>query len=71
MNRVQDIVTSDEELKNSYSQNFVNKRYLNAFNILENNSQLDSKKFTADKINLISTLLSTLQLYLLQSILFA
>lgn len=63
MNRVQDIVTSDEELKNSYSQNFVNRRYSNAFNILENNSQLDSKKFTADKINLISTLLSTLQNY--------
>lgn len=63
MNRVQDIVTSDEELKNSYSQDFVNRQYLNAFNILENNSQLDSKKFTADKINLISTLLSTLQNY--------
>lgn len=63
MNRVQDIVTSDEELKNSYSQNFVNRRYSNAFNILENNSQLNSKKFTADKINLISTLLSTLQNY--------
>lgn len=63
MNRVQDIVTSDEELKNSYSQNFVNRRYSNAFNILENNPQLNSKKFTADKINLISTLLSTLQNY--------
>ena len=63
MNRVQDIVTSDKELKNSYSQDFVNRQYLNAFNILENNSQLDSKKFTADKINLISTLLSTLQNY--------
>ena len=63
MNRVQDIVTSDEELKNSYSQNFVNRRYSNAFNILENNPQLNSKKFIADKINLISTLLSTLQNY--------
>jgi len=63
VNRVQDIVTSDEELKNSYSQNFVNRRYSNAFNILENNSQLNSKKFIADKINLISTLLSTLQNY--------
>lgn len=63
MNIVQDIVTSDEELKNSYSQNFVDRKYSNAFNILENNPQLNSKKFIADKINLISTLLSTLQNY--------
>ena len=59
--RVQDIKISDQSLANTYINYFVNGQYEDAFNLLENNPQLDSKKFTEDVINYISQYLYNIE----------
>lgn len=61
MSRVQDIQISDSSLKAQYISNFVNGDYQAMINLLANNPQLDSKAFSANLINDIAEILSTLQ----------
>ena len=55
--RYQDINISDNIFKNEYSARYINSQYSSAYNILDNNSQLNSKKFVAEIINTISNIL--------------
>lgn len=48
---VQDIQISDKTLWRNYIQEFIAGNYQNAFNIINNNSQLQNKAFVADVIN--------------------
>ena len=63
MNRVQDISISDSSLLNDYLSYFLNEDYNSAFNLLNNNPQLDKKKFVANVLNSIASILTTLQNY--------
>lgn len=59
--RYQDINISDNILKKEYSTQYINEQYNYAYNILDNNEQLESKKFVAEIINTISNILYSLQ----------
>lgn len=59
--RYQDINISDNIFKNEYSARWINSQYSSAYNILDNNSQLNSKKFVAEIINTISNILYSLE----------
>ena len=61
MARVQDIQTSDANLKAQYIANFINGNYQAMAAIISNNPQLDTKAFMADVINIISEQLTDLQ----------
>lgn len=63
MNRMQDIKISDSSLIKSYINYFLSGDYNSAFNLLSENSQLDTKKFVASMINGIANILSILQNY--------
>ena len=52
--RYQDIQISDVSLRNQFVQYWMNGNYQQAFNIINNNPQLDSKAFVAEIINLIT-----------------
>lgn len=57
MKRVQDIHISDSSLISEYINNFLSGNYNEAFNLLENNSQLENKQVIASLMNTISDLL--------------
>lgn len=59
--RYQDINISDNIFKNEYSAKYINSQYSSAYNILDNNRQLNSKKFVAEVINTISDILYSLE----------
>lgn len=59
--KVQDINISDNSLKNEFSNKYNNNQYSAAYEILDNNDQLNTKKFIAEVVNFISETLSTLQ----------
>ena len=59
--RYQDINISDNIFKNEYSAKYISSQYSSAYNILDNNSQLNSKKFVAEVINTISDILYSLE----------
>ena len=59
--RYQDINISDNIFKNEYSARYINNQYSSAYNILDNNRQLNSKKFVAEVINTISDILYSLE----------
>ena len=61
MDRWQDISISDADLKAEFITRFFNGDYLNAFRIIEDNSQLNTKAFVANVMNEIANLLSLLQ----------
>lgn len=61
MNRWQDISISDANLKAEFITKFFNGDYLNAFRIIEDNPQLNTKAFVSNVMNEISNLLSLLQ----------
>lgn len=63
MNRMQDVKISDSSLIKSYINYFLSGDYNSAFNLLSENSQLDTKKFVADTINSLANMLSILQNY--------
>lgn len=58
---VQDIHISDAILKNNYSNKYNNKEYEEAYEILDNNAQLNSKKFISEIMNFISNNLLSIQ----------
>lgn len=59
--RWQDISISDASLKAEFISKFLNGDYTNAFAIIENNPQLDTKAFLANVLNEIANFLSLLQ----------
>lgn len=62
--KYQDIQLSDVALKTQFVDNWLNGNYSQAFAVIDNNPQLDTKAFTADVLNLISAAIITLeQLY--------
>lgn len=61
MSRFQDIALSDVNLKAEFITRFFNGDYLNAFRIIEDNPQLNTKAFVANVMNEIANLLSLLQ----------
>lgn len=61
MSKWQDISISDAGLKAEFITRFFNGDYLNAFRIIEDNPQLDTKAFVANVMNEIANLLSLLQ----------
>lgn len=61
MNIFQDINISDKNLKDEYSKKYNNEEYSSAYNILENNPQLNNKSFIAEVINIISNTLYSLE----------
>lgn len=63
MKKYQDIHNSDLTLKAQFSQAWLNGDYTSAFNILQNNSQLDSKVFVASCFANIVDALNVLEGY--------
>jgi hypothetical protein len=62
--KYQDIQISDVALRSQFVQYWLNGQYTQAFAIIDNNPQLDSKAFIADCLNLITASILTLeQLY--------
>lgn len=61
MNRWQDISISDASLKAEFITKFFNGDYIDAFTIISNNPQLNTKAFVADTINQIATILLSLE----------
>lgn len=61
MNRCQDISISDASLKAEFITKFFNGDYIDAFTIISNNPQLNTKAFVADTINQIATILLSLE----------
>lgn len=59
--RVQDIHYTDVTLKNEFVQKFLSGDLAGAFKILEDNGQLNNKKFVADIINYVNTALYQLE----------
>ena len=59
--RVQDIHYTDVALKNEFIQKFLSGDLAGAFKILENNGQLNNKKFVAEVINYVNTALYQLE----------
>lgn len=59
--RVQDIHYTDVALKYEFIQKFLSGDLAGAFKILENNGQLDNKKFVAEVINYVNTALYQLE----------
>lgn len=61
MKRFQDIHIADQPLISSYINYFINENYNDAFNLLDNNPQLDNKKFIAEVLNTINNMIYTLE----------
>lgn len=61
MSKVQDITLSDANLKAEFITKFFNGDYINAFRIIEDYPQLNTKSFLANIMNDISSILSLLQ----------
>lgn len=61
MNRWQDISISDASLKAEFITKFFDGDYIDAFTIISNNPQLNTKAFVADTINQITTILLSLE----------
>ena len=61
MNRWQDISISDASLKAEFITKFFDGDYIDAFTIISNNPQLNTKAFIADTINQIATILLSLE----------
>ena len=61
--RYQDIQINDVELQKQFVNHWFKSEYNEAFNILRNNPQLNSKKFTSECLNLIGQSLLTLEKY--------
>lgn len=61
MDRWQDISISDASLKAEFITKFFNGDYIDAFTIISNNPQLNTKAFVADTINQIATILLSLE----------
>lgn len=60
-NKYQDIQLSDNTLLIQFEQAWSNGDYATAFNIIDNNPQLDTKSFVADVINTLTANLTYLQ----------
>lgn len=63
MKKYQDIHNTDLSLKTQFAQNWLNGDYTTAFNILQNNPQLDSKAFVASCFSNIVDALNILEGY--------
>lgn len=60
-NKYQDIQITDNTLLTQFQQAWSNGDYATAFNIIDNNPQLDTKSFVADVINTLNANLTYLQ----------
>ena len=60
-NKYQDIQIADNTLLTQFQQAWSNGDYATAFNIINNNTQLDTKSFVADVVNTLNTNLTYLQ----------
>lgn len=60
-NKYQDIQIADSILLTQFQQAWSNGDYTTAFNIIDNNPQLDTKSFVADVINTLTASLTYLQ----------
>lgn len=60
-NKYQDIQIADNTLLTQFQQAWSNGDYITAFNIIDNNSQLDTKSFISDVINTLNANLTYLQ----------
>lgn len=60
-NKYQDIQITDNTLLTQFQQAWSNGDYTTAFNIIDNNPQLDTKSFVADVINTLTANLTYLQ----------
>lgn len=60
-NKYQDIQITDNTLLTQFQQAWSNGDYATAFNIIDNNPQLDTKSFVADVINTLTANLTYLQ----------
>lgn len=63
MKKYQDIKVPDKDLKNQFIQYFIAGQYNEAFALINNKPQLDSKIFVADVMNIIYNILITLENY--------
>lgn len=61
MDRFQDITINDASLKALFISYFLNGQYGQAFNLITNNAQLNTKAFVANVMNEIAGILSSLQ----------
>lgn len=61
MDRFQDITINDASLKALFISYFLNGQYGQAFNLITNNTQLNTKAFVANVMNEIAGILSSLQ----------